>query len=110
MTDTSYTSRTINEDGTVDERTFTGPTLTLDKLAEATAPEAVTSGDPVLDLLMALEIGDVITVTKDHTKRTVTVTSIMDADTSPYILAADHLGPIGFDRATISHGIVEFSK
>jgi hypothetical protein len=81
-----------------------------DTLTPETETETVTSTDPVLDLLFALEIGDVLTVTKDHQARTVTVTAIMDADTSPYILAADHLGPIGFDRATISHGIVEISR
>ena len=81
-------------------------------MTDTITPEAVTpvATDPVLDLLFALEIGDTLTVTKDHMTRTVTVTAVMDADTSPYILASDESGPIGFDRATIAHGIVEVSR
>jgi hypothetical protein len=108
MTDTitpkPVTSTTFFEDGSFETRTFVpDQPMTLESVTEGT-------GDPVLDLLFALKIGDTVTVTKDHQARTVTVTAIMDADTSPYILATDHLGPIGFDRATISHGIVEISR
>ncbi|QGJ92875.1 hypothetical protein SEA_PUREGLOBE5_114 [Arthrobacter phage Pureglobe5] len=72
--------------------------------------ETVTSTDPVLDLLLALEIGDTVTVTKDHNTHTLTVVNILGGDT-PYIIARGERDfTVGFDRATISHGIVEVSR
>lgn len=99
MTDTTWTSTIVNEDGTTEQRTFTGPRLTLEKLAEVTAPG--------FDIDQ-VEVGDALAVTKDHRTRQMTVLSVADdSDYAPYILAKDAQGTVvGFDRISLRYGIV----
>jgi hypothetical protein len=77
-----------------------------------TAPEfsavPVTERDETDALLDALEIGDTVTVTKDHHTHLLTVVNILDG---PYVIARGERDfTVGFDRASIVHGIVQVSR
>lgn len=55
----------------------------------------------------AVEVGDTLTVTKDHVTRTMEVFRVeADGALGQYILCKEGETVIGFDRASIAYGIV----
>ena len=81
-----------------------------DTITPEFSPVPVMERDETDALLDSLEIGDTITVTKDHHTHLLTVVNIL-GDGSPYVIARGEADfTVGFDRASIVHGIVAVAK